>query len=1419
MATPKKKVFKNQLKFKDEKTLKPAKLQNGSTLYHQVSMTSQTSSQDQAPLMASFTVGNDKHNVAQIYANKVVLHSSFLGPEQTAQLKALFPECYDEANGTFSLPIAPPDQQHIDVYTKDTTSKESARNGGVFEMIVTNSQGVQYTCILDPLGVQVKTTNNNGEETVVSKRASIEDVTQEDIVNPEFTPALLLAMLDKNNPLVKTPKDVRSLSPQMIDLFYRHLIELGIKPDDKGAYTLNKQLVEQLKEKFPNIVPDTFDPKFEFIAVPAGNNKDGEQVYLYLTKNPETKSMTVIGGDSFNAFQSFNFVTKGDKTYIALIKSTGTTGRESQKIHYLDIPLVNGKLDANFIASITGFMPKGRENPHHGDGDIEPRQTTTGEILTQPAASGVAIESLSLDVQGTPITTHIGERGPINPPPPPPPPKPPKPHKPQDSTRKNPYQKPPLKAVKKKPFKIDENIALYGGCTAGLFLMAIAAFIFPPLMALGAVVFGSSMALAINAKRINDNAIKNAGTSYINGLAKAENEAESVAEKFWEQETELGNTRDAIDRFLAVALGEDVFKNGENLQLDPSIAFFSRFMEGKGGMWSQNEYKTFWGPQNLQSREVFLEDLQNLYALPSTNEKEIQAKQEAQEAFLRKYGIIKDGATPEQIENALGTLNKGLEGADGSSVTASQLAETAMSTLKKFNQLENRRNELHNEVGDIIEDCNGLTLTRIISQKGVDLDLFVDEHRTDLARRFMYRTDIPAIQIQSFLEKLTPEQINSIKKSMHFVDIALTHAEDIANKQKIYDEDFPPALEIVATMQKISEDKSFNKNDLKSVKEIQNAASTLLWATKAEDIKRKAFAFRDIDATLPKDAQVASYKNLLNIENSLLSNPEILSVLSDEVISNGNLSSLLTMTNDGTIGNDSLLPLFAHLMDSPKLGKEVKSDLQKLVLTDTYKGLPRIIDAKENLKTRLTLTQAKKLYDENFGDSAYDFKDEELQAKFEELSKTYPYLANYRGNSTELSDTVVKFMLRKESEIDKLKGHEKKTAKENLDSLIKSLASGDYADKLISDIEKDVFDNGITKSPQKLAGMPTRAESRADVLSFNNLLEKYGITKHEAVREIIEKASTLGHGGKPNEGDLLRALYAYGQKNVKLTDRSQPRKNKTLNLEDVFEKVLGKGVLIGPQLDNPETLKRVTSEIEGLRATCFDQSKRDLTYYGQIAGRRQVEKVFNNKLGNVSESVKEGSYKPTRAEKGLTKATGKYAEFVQGAGKVVKGLGEIQKGVKGGSVSKKSMKEYIKGLKDSIEKSFGTRAMKNLFDGEHGKDALSWEKLASGNITEREFKVLQERIQKLIKEKEKKLKEKIKKKKEKALKNKSKRKKKAKTKQQIADNQEKFEQASQAVLPSESAHQSSTTTESSAPTQSQESGQTAPTSSSAESGQ
>jgi len=1347
-----KKITNNLRVFKDKETRTLSKADAEAfikSFKHTLSLTS-----NPEDVLASFKTIN--FNVATLKRESVVLNAEFLGKENLDALKAKFPNLnYNESEQTITLPMQPPEEGHVEVYSRDSGT-ENEPNGGVFEVTITNEQGVKYTCFIDPLGVTIKDLNGI---VVAEQRADFESITQEQILDADFSPELIEMIMAGKGPL-KSPETIKELSPQLLDLYFKNGVssaESRLKKDENNALFLGNE------------------NGFQIMALPTPKSNEKPPEFYYLIKDKDGRKF-VRDGQTFVPFEKFNYIightdkeTK-DKPFVLFNNNKG-----HEQNRFVQIPLdSNGNPDPKFAKAIEAFV---ENNPSRGKGDTV---GLDGKPVSKDDKNQIAFQHADIDsakhiVKQTGISTISADAGQettpnnINQP------QAPNANPPRSSThsgpRVNPFQKTPLKTIKKPPIKINEDAVRYGGFALTI-LMIVLAFIMPvavaPLFGFLAVgVLAGSTVLANNAKAINDNPVNQAYNKYVQTLTKTEREAESEAGKFWEAETERGNAYDRYQEFLAQISGED-FKN--SLQ----GALFNRFIES--GLWTEREFKEFWSQDSTEKREVFLEDLQNLYAMQANTQDEINAKTTKQTEFLKKFGILKDNATSTEIEEVLKIFNTPLqaqnpETGEPMEIPADALIKGSIAYLKEFNGQEDKMFKAHDKVGDIIENCSGNTLQKIMSQKGVNFDRFIEEHALDIARRFMFRNDITASQKEELISKFKPEQIDMLKKASEEVRsaIAFTSTTGIIAKGK--DDKFVSAIKSLESINNVYT--LMNESvvpALKKKSQIEDDTEALLWAIYAEDVKRttkpEGTTERVNIDSLYKDVEKHSenFTNLIKLQQQIIADPRIKKILGEEIVLFNDNATILSNIAYGQAGQSSINAILQQI--SNQTNGSLKKDIETVLNLDNSR-----IEALNNI----TGGMAEQLYYSK--DNGEIFEEPTKEFLNEQISQLKNQFPAFNGYSEKTQELIAKMYINKENvfnKIDDTKSKEK--AKEEFVQTLDKIASGDLAQDELARIERKAFDESTIK-PKKIT---SRDEARANVKSFNNLLKDFGITTGIKRKMVLEEASRLA-GPLIFTRDML-AQAIFNTSNIDLSDCRLPQE-KSAYLKEIFAEIYENQEKI--DVSDREKFAKAKALIEEMQQKQLARTKRKLRAKEQIAGREQVEKVFNSSVkGNpIDISIQKGTYTPTRAEIKLANVKKEKSIFNADSTKVLESMKTIGKDMKDPAASKTIIKNQVQNLQDSLEKTFGTKAMKDLFDDEKGKDALSWEKLKEGKITEQEFKVLIEKIKKLIKKKEKKLNNKLKKRKEKANKNnaKGKTKNKAKNGQDIANNNESTNMAIQNV--------------------------------------
>lgn len=1358
-----KKITNNLKVFKDKETRTLAKADAQAfikSFKHTLSMAS--SPED---VLATFKTSSS--NVATLKRENIILNAEFLGKDNLETLKAKFPNL-DYNQQTITLPMQPPEEGHVEVYSRDSGG-EDEQNGGVFEVTITNEQGIKYTCIIDPLGITIKDLNG---ALVAEQRADFENISQEQILDADFSPELVEMIMAGRGPL-KSPDSIKDLSPQLLDLYFKNgtlpnspSTEANLKSDENNAFYLGDE------------------NGFQIMALPTPKSNEKSAEFYYLVKDKEGRKY-VRDGQTFVPFEKFNFIIGHtakeikDKPFVLFNNNKG-----HEQNRFVQIPLdKDGKPDPRFAKAIEAFA---EQEPSRGKGETV---SLDGKPVDSNDKNQIAFQHADIDspkhiVRQTGISTISADAGNAK-------------NLNHDETnndekpnarqtahskepRVNPFQKTPLKTIKKPPIKINEDAVRYGGFAITV-LMLVLAFIMPlavaPLFGMLAVGVGiGSTLLANHAKAINDNPVNKAYNKYVQTLAKAEREAESEAGKFWEAETERGNAYDRYQEFLSQIQSED-FKN--SLQ----GALFTRFIES--GAWTQENFKEFWSQDNVEMRESFLEDLQYLYAMPENNQEQLNAKTQQQLEFLKKFGVIKNSATQEEMTNALNIFNESLqaqnpETGEPMEIPASALLKGTMAYLKEFNEQEDKMFKAHDKVGDIIENCSGNTLQKIMSQKGVNFDRFIEEHALDIARRFKFRNDITASQKEELISKLKPEQIVMLSKASDDVRSAIVLASLAGNIAKDKDDKFLSALNSLESIDKI-----YNQTtqtvfpELKKQSQIEDDTKILLWAIHNEDVKRLTNQSKNSqDLTIENLSQITGeidlyktsltqdYVNLLNTRQELLNDEKITKALANQIVELDRLATpLISSLSFANAGESSLDSTFKVLKEDKSLGDKLHEQISQVLNISSIRN--QTLDS-------LTLNAVNALLKSSSKDS---YSEEDIKNMQQEIQMSYP---SFGTLPEELKENLTRLHLGKNQVYANIitsnkTEEEKQLAKQEFDLVVEKLTNGSFAEEKLERIERSCYENAT-----KPENLPTRDEACDNVTVMNDLLKEFGITSGAKRKMIVKEASNLASSLNLTRDMLAQAIF--NTSNTDLADCRLPQE-KLAYLKEIFGEIYGGQDKV--DVSNREKFAKAKALVEEMQQKQLERSKSKLRSKEQIAGREQVERVYSSNVKGkpIDISIQKGTYKPTRAEIRLATVKREKSEFNAGSTQVLESMKTIGKDMKDPTSSKTIMKNNIQNLQDSIEKTFGTKAMKDLFDDEKGQDALSWEKLKSGKLTEQEFKVLLEKIKKLIKKKEKKLAKKESRRKKRANKDntKAKAKNKAKNGQDYANNDESTNMAIQNV--------------------------------------
>ncbi len=712
-----------------------------------------------------------------------------------------------------------------------------------------------------------------------------------------YSPEAIESMLDRNNPLLAKKPTMSSIDPQLIDLYIKQT-----KPENPSHIEIGS---------------------FVFNAVPDGNGG-----FYYLAKDDKGKNY-ICDGKSFKVFDNVSLIEKDGKHYLAFPHKT----KEKTETRYIeDIPGLTEKI-TSFVYDENTYLV------------VQPGNSTnlTSQINSTIKPRKVAVEGIANEAVVTEQPPELPpERPPEQPPELPP----------ERKNRVNPYVKPKTEElVKKKPMKFDKNIILYGGLAIGTLLLLLA-FAFPAVAWLGsmlftmaAVTYGAAFLITANIDALNNPMNQLGSAKYKQLLAQKEVEAQATAEKFWEKEIEFENVNDNYKE-----LYQKLMQNEENC-----MELFQFFQDK--GLMSPADYAMFMRNGNLDQRNAFSTSMKEIMELMGTDTskmsvedlRELEAlKQEKMVQFLKDFGLVKEGATAEEIETARKLV---FENPD-----LQAMAKPTLQNLDNFNGVEDRRNKLHNEISDTLQNCSKREFEIITTQPGFDLDTFIEEHPLDIARRFMYRNDITQMEMEEFFGKLKPETIQLIEKSMteiehqHGVVIGLAHSQEAREKNM---DRAKNAIQVMRSLSGRETDKT-QQVELLTPQQLANRTKNMLWAICLEDIQRTEIAvlsegsrslyfgrLEDLTSNQPKiefqgspdSPHMTAYLDLLHKRAEILNNPVIHNVLTRHIMMAPELSPLVGENSMADVKGTALVAILQTTLQDPSLPKGERKILEDAVKT------------------------------------------------------------------------------------------------------------------------------------------------------------------------------------------------------------------------------------------------------------------------------------------------------------------------------------------------------------------------------------------------------------------------------------------------------------------------------------------------------
>ncbi len=946
-TAPKIQGIQSALKLKTAagKTLRPSK--NFPRLYQ--TMTYVGPDRDRSRL-AQFTrtVDGQLENVATLRKDRLDISASQFTEEDFKQLQSMGLVAQDavyDPNSTISLAVG--GKNGISAFNNENET----------EITVQNQDGAIYSCTLDPLGIRLSGYNANGNACVIDKRAKLENISQNDILNVAVSSEFLKAMLDPNNETIPTPKNIGNIPPQMIGVC---LAEQTPNADGSISFPTGKNV----------------NAKFKMIAVPTGEEIDGVKQYYYLAKNTERGTTFVYDGNGFKPFDRYNFIEAADgheTPYIGLHQGQTSKSVGSALVtRGLKIPTdEKGNPNKQFMASVENFLNSDPAISKKDNAPIEAGNKGQREgFTTAHAGNMMAVQSTQIsgrDItaqesgaqQPAPVSELGGENGiaggisgreapaPMQETPAPDggdigggngdgeEPVRPRPKANTPGERSNPYVQPPStqKLVTKQPPKLNEDWIRYGGFAVGVLLL-ILAFAIPGMAVLTPLLLGGGLAIGLGsqflanyASVLNENPYNKLANMYMKETAaKKELEAEESAGKFWEKETEFGAVNDNY-----IELHDALLANKDN-----GMAFFKQLEEQ--GLWDETRMHDFLAQGNVETRNAFSSDLKRIMELSALgNLTPAQAKElkQLKREFISDYGFAKEGMSEQELDEI---ANKAF--------SSTKAMRGAVINIDNLNALERQRNELHKEVGDTLQFASWRTIEKIINQPNVDIAQFVKEHTHDLARRAllskltqsemeaMFETfpqlNEPALDKngQPILDEnnkpmtVLAHAVKELEQAEKQVQkMAKTHADNLKEMSAV-DKVLDTIVRVVEAPTKESD--AFEDFDevLMNTSQIQNATGDLLLSLYQEQCQRQS-ASRNLTTPEPQTSSIdafgkklgsyetnvdmSDFNNLCYNKQQLMANPAIAKLIANEIISAGELALSTNGLSGIEIGKENQL--------------------------------------------------------------------------------------------------------------------------------------------------------------------------------------------------------------------------------------------------------------------------------------------------------------------------------------------------------------------------------------------------------------------------------------------------------------------------------------------------------------------------------
>lgn len=1336
-------------------------------------------------LLATFTRGRTSPTqIAQLHSDQLVINASTLSPSAVTELKTMYPSTYDSGTDTFKLPIpapVPPQPSPITVMQKD----------GVFEVEVTTGGGVAFKCTIDPLGVILdiaepppatgrKKYDERAKVDDFSSLATIADA-QEKIVDCALTPTLLRQMMDTSitNPVVKQVHSLSDVPEQFIDLFFDMAKTGAITPDDKGAYHF-----PPLSATPPHDLE--FPAPFHFIALPTPASTPANPEFYYLCKSTTTGQKFVYSESEggFKRFTRFDFVkdTSG-KCYVELQSTvTGT-----KVLRHLEIPSTPD-LDGSFIETIQDFSGGSRASLVSALSGVTPttckrKDSTTFDLKFAPRSVSV-IQQVSPDIKETKITIDDILMSP--PPPPPPPP----PSLTVPSPRKNIYVEKPKKVQTKVPKKLNEDAIRYGGTAIGVFMMAMLLIpgIGPILFALGIALTAGSQIFANNLYKFNDNPYNHAKTEYLNNLTKLQNQAEDEASQFWQHETELGTARDMQAYFQALVSHPDF------LSADTGV-LFERLTSL--GMFDPADYTAFWSPDNLYQRQCFHEELTTLISGGVPPEP-------AQEAFLRKYGIIKPTATAAEIAEAKKIFTEDFTYMDGGTphtISGIEAIARGLATLDTINKNDQVVNDQHRIVGDMIEQSSGLGIITMLAQfKGdqTKIDAFIKEHAYDFARRFMYRSDIPQEQMEDFLGKISKGAAADIQTAMADIESKVPLVESKAAQQKIWDTDYQKTITAMQAIDATMNADAADSSKYKTYAQIEESAQMMAWAIYREDALRTSKAVGSVGTTssldsvfggtpldLTSSTPMSDYQNTLKIKKLLLNNPDFAKAIAEEIEASGQTAPIVNGTSYAGVGQDSLQTIYTAIQTATPPSKLY--DVQVALGISNVTKLVDKATVRSDLCTDLDNADRKTIIDSAatalkgkiIASSTYPAPTDAKFATYDAVMQKFLRTPSFSKLDAATQQKIVMLAVEGKDAImaTSKPAADKKNAVKELDTLVDQLVSGEFVEKALSDKEKETFEDdtvsppvigGVTKSH---ADITSRDAARDDLLSMDAMLEKYGVPQSDR-KGVIDKLTTT----PISKQAIAKAIYDLYDTQL-LSDCSEKAATTDKTLNTIFAEIAT------PPLDITDPTKRTAliARLVQLRALREGRTETELEPLKQILGDAEVDYI----MSHGTETATPATAQPkTKQEKKVDEEMIKTSDFLDQANKILDEIDNVDS-IIGTTVSPAVFDMQVDALEAELVTLLGKKGVKKLYG--RGKNKIATLKTVKGKFAVADatavddFIKIKKRIAEALKKKDAAQAKKLAKKKERAAKKGIKGKAKGASKQKRANNAKRFEQADEAV--------------------------------------